>query len=110
MRRRWRLGHLRRVVRGLRALPVCAETFAGFVDAMAATRAPATVRRDLASIARAQPGSHLTDPQHPWHHIRARAKLDSVCIHNFRHSFASRALALGEGLPMIGKLLGHTQV
>ena len=29
---------------------------------------------------------------------------------NLRHSFASRALALGEGLPMIGKLLGHTQV
>ena len=27
-----------------------------------------------------------------------------------RRSFASRALALGEGLPMIGKLLGHTQV
>ena len=26
------------------------------------------------------------------------------------YSFASRALALGEGLPMIGKLLGHTQV
>ncbi len=26
------------------------------------------------------------------------------------HTFASRALALGEGLPMIGKLLGHTQV
>ena len=24
--------------------------------------------------------------------------------------FASRALALGESLPMIGKLLGHTQV
>ena len=24
-----------------------------------------------------------------------------------RHSYASRALALGEGLPMIGKLLGH---
>ena len=27
-----------------------------------------------------------------------------------RHSFASRALALGESLPMIGKLLGHTQI
>ena len=25
-------------------------------------------------------------------------------------AFASRALALGESLPMIGKLLGHTQV
>ena len=31
-------------------------------------------------------------------------------IHNLRHSYASRALALGEGLTMIGKLLGHTQV
>ena len=31
-------------------------------------------------------------------------------LHDLRHSFASRALALGEGLPMIGKLLGHTQV
>ena len=30
--------------------------------------------------------------------------------HDLRHSFASRALALGESLPMIGKLLGHTQV
>ena len=25
-------------------------------------------------------------------------------------SFASRALALGESLPMIGKLLGHTKI
>jgi len=41
---------------------------------------------------------------------RARAKLDDVRIHDLRHSYASGALALGEGLPMIGKLLGHTQV
>ena len=27
-----------------------------------------------------------------------------------RHSFASGGLLVGEGLPMIGKLLGHTQV
>ena len=57
-----------------------------------------------------KPGSHLTDLQHPWRRIRARAGLDDVRIHDLRHSFASRALALGEGLPMIGKLLGHTQV
>ena len=31
-------------------------------------------------------------------------------IHDLRHSYASRALALGESLTMIGKLLGHTQV
>jgi integrase len=26
------------------------------------------------------------------------------------HTFASRALALGESLPMIGKLLGHNKI
>ena len=61
-------------------------------------------------IAGKKPGSHLTDLQHPWRRIRKRAELDDVRIHDLRHSFASRALALGEGLPMIGKLLGHTQV
>ena len=61
-------------------------------------------------IAGRKPGSHLTDLQHPWRRIRTRAELDDVRIHDLRHSFASRALALGEGLPMIGKLLGHTQV
>ena len=57
-----------------------------------------------------KPGAHLTDLQHPWRRIRARAGLEDVRIHDLRHSFASRALALGESLPMIGKLLGHTQV
>ena len=37
--------------RGSRALPATAETIAAFVDAMAETRAPATVRRYVASIA-----------------------------------------------------------
>ena len=36
---------------GLRALPASAETVAAFVDAMAETRSPATVRRYVASIA-----------------------------------------------------------
>jgi integrase len=36
--------------------------------------------------------------------------LADVRIHDLRHSFASGAVALGETLPMIGKLLGHTQV
>jgi integrase len=33
-----------------------------------------------------------------------------VRIHDLRHSFASSALGSGETLPIIGKLLGHTQV
>tara|TARA_R110002012_G_scaffold90586_2_gene221377 strand:+ start:243 stop:1409 length:1167 start_codon:yes stop_codon:yes gene_type:complete len=55
-------------------------------------------------------GARLTDLQHPWRRIRVHAGLPDVRIHDLRHSFASGALALGEGLPMIGKLLGHTQV
>lgn len=47
--------------------------------------------------------------QRPWQRIRERAGLTDVRIHDLRHSFASRALALGESLTMIGKLLGHTQ-
>ena len=61
-------------------------------------------------IAGKLPASHLTDLQRPWRRIRERAGLEDVRIHDLRHSFASRALALGESLTMIGKLLGHTQV
>ena len=61
-------------------------------------------------IAGRKPGSHLTDLQHPWRRIRERAGLEDVRIHDLRHSFASGGLLVGEGLPMIGKLLGHTQV
>lgn len=56
------------------------------------------------------PGTHLTDMQRPWQRIRARAGLHDVRIHDLRHSFASSAVGLGESLPMIGKLLGHSQV
>ena len=31
-------------------------------------------------------------------------------LHDLRYTFASNAVALGQSLPMIGKLLGHTQV
>ena len=55
-------------------------------------------------------GSHLTDLQHPWRRIRAKADLLNERIHDLRHSYASRALAHGESLPVIGKLLGHARV
>ena len=45
-----------------------------------------------------------------WHQVRARAGVEDVRIHDLRHSFASRALALGESLTMIGRLLGHADV
>ena len=56
------------------------------------------------------PGAPLYDLQPFWQRVRARAGLKDVRIHDFRHTFASTAVAAGQGLPMIGKLLGHTQV
>ena len=45
-----------------------------------------------------------------WQTVRTRSGLDDVRMHDLRHSFASRALALGETLPVIGKLLGHSDI
>lgn len=54
-------------------------------------------------------GACLVNLQKPWRAIRSRAGLDNVRIHDLRHSFASIAVASGMSLPMIGKLLGHSQ-
>lgn len=54
-------------------------------------------------------GHNLTDMQKPWRRIRKLAELPDVRIHDLRHTFASSGVALGQGLPIIGKLLGHSQ-
>jgi len=56
------------------------------------------------------PGAHLTDLQPFWQRVRGRAGLKNARIHDLRHTFASVAVSNGQSLPMIGKLLGHTQV
>jgi integrase len=55
-------------------------------------------------------GSHITDMQHPWRRIRARAGLDDVRIHDLRHTYASNAVSSGMPIQMVGRLLGHTQI
>ena len=55
-------------------------------------------------------GTHQVNINESWDRIRRRAGLDGVRLHDLRHTFASRSLAIGEGLPMIGELLGHRQV
>ena len=55
-------------------------------------------------------GRPLKNLNDSWYRIRKRAGLDDVRLHDLRHTYASRALALGEGLPMIGELLGHQSV
>jgi integrase len=61
-------------------------------------------------IAGTPPGKPLSDLQPFLQRVLARAGLKNVRIHDLRHTFASTAVASGQGLPMIGKLLGHTQV
>lgn len=52
-------------------------------------------------------GEHLKNLRKPWGHIRKRAGLSDVRLHDLRHSFASFAIAEGVTLAVIGKLLGH---
>ena len=61
-------------------------------------------------IAGVKPGTHLSNIHEHWYPLRARAGLEDVRLHDLRHTYASRALALGESLTMIGKLLGHSKV
>ena len=55
-------------------------------------------------------GAHLAFLHRPWGLILKRAGIENLRIHDLRHSFASGGLLVGEGLPMIGKLLGHNRV
>ena len=57
-----------------------------------------------------KPGTRLRNVDEAWRTIRERAGLKDARLHDLRHSWASRALALGEALPVIGKLLGHSKL
>jgi len=50
-----------------------------------------------------------SDLKRPWALVTKRAGLEGLRIHDLRHSFASFGAGGGMGLPVIGKLLGHTQ-
>jgi integrase len=49
------------------------------------------------------------DLKRPWQAISRRAGLDGVRLHDLRHTYASYGAGSGLGLPIIGRLLGHTQ-
>jgi integrase len=49
------------------------------------------------------------DLKRPWEAVAKRAGLQGVRLHDLRHTYASFGAGGGLGLPIIGKLLGHTQ-
>ena len=66
-------------------------------------------RLDTYVIASDKPGKPRHDLKRPWDRITKHAKLEGLRLHDLRHSFASVGAGGGMGLPIVGKLLGHTQ-
>ena len=55
------------------------------------------------------PAKPRADLQRPWEAVRRRAQLEGVRLHDLRHTFASIGAGSSLGLPIVGKLLGHSQ-
>jgi integrase len=59
------------------------------------------------------PGDDPEQPRHdlkrPWDAVTKQAGLNGVRLHDLRHTYASFGAGGGLGLPIIGRLLGHTQ-
>ncbi len=45
-----------------------------------------------------------------WHRLRRRIGLSDIRLHDLRHSFASQAVRQGVSLPVLSKLLGHSNL
>ena len=56
-----------------------------------------------------KPGQHLVNLSKPWGRIRKLARIEDVRLHDLRHTFGSIGASAGLSLPMIGKMLGHSQ-
>lgn len=54
-------------------------------------------------------GAPRADLKRPWASITKAAGLDGLRLHDIRHSFASVGAGASMGLPIIGRLLGHSQ-
>jgi integrase len=55
------------------------------------------------------PEKPRADMKRPWQAVAKRAGLEGVRLHDLRHTYASFGAGIGLGLPIIGKLLGHSQ-
>jgi integrase len=55
------------------------------------------------------PAQPRHDLKRPWDAVTKQAGLVGVRLHDLRHTYASFGAGGGLGLPIIGRLLGHTQ-
>jgi integrase len=54
-------------------------------------------------------GAHFIGVQKPWQRVRRLAGLPDLRLHDLRHAYASVAVAGGDSLFIVGKILGHRQ-
>lgn len=54
-------------------------------------------------------GQPVQDIRRVWNDMRTRAGMPDLRLHDLRHTFASLLISGGASLPMVGKLLGHSQ-
>jgi len=54
-------------------------------------------------------GGHIAEPKFAWARIVKRAGLSDVRPHDLRRSLGSWMAMTGAGLPVVGKMLGHSQ-
>lgn len=52
---------------------------------------------------------HMINLRKSWVRVCERAGLQGIRLHDLRHTTASIAVGAGAGLPIVGRLLGHTQ-
>ncbi len=68
---------------------------------------PSEPKRKVADKTAEQPRHDL---KRPWEGVRRLAGLEGVRLHDLRHTHASFGVGGGLGLPIIAKLLGHSQI
>lgn len=84
---------------------------------VALSEAALTVLRELKSSSGDNPyviggqknERHMVNLQKPWRELRKVAQLEGVRLHDLRHTYASVGAGMGMSLPLLGRLLGHTQ-
>ena len=96
--------------RGLLLLPDSKTGRKSIVLNSAAQAVLATLPRIGAYVVSGKtPDQPRTDLKRPWDLVCAHAGLSGVRLHDLRHTFASIGAGASLGLPIVGKLLGHTQ-
>jgi integrase len=70
---------------------------------------PGSTARKPAKKTNHDKNSPRADLQRPWAAVSRAASLKGVRLHDLRHSFAATGAGASLGLPIIGKLLGHSQ-